>query len=185
MQTKEKWNKKYRHRLQQSETITPNENLQRLERFLQGGTALDIACGLGRNSLYLAKQNYSVTSYDISEVAINHLCQRAEQENLPITAKVSDLANINEFTKNLTKTFDLIVNTYYLDRKLFPLIETKLKTGGYFFMETYYQSPEANKTIANKYKLEPQELLNQFGNWEVIHFAEDAKLGIQTILCRK
>jgi tellurite methyltransferase len=49
MDSKSKWNLKYEERLIQNEEPTPNK------RF-----ALDLACGLGGNSLFLAQLNYKV-----------------------------------------------------------------------------------------------------------------------------
>lgn len=39
------------------------------DRFPKGGTALDLAGGIGRHALWLAKRNWRVTVVDISEVA--------------------------------------------------------------------------------------------------------------------
>ena len=37
------------------------------------GRALDLACGMGQNSLWLARQGLVVDSWDVSEVALNKL----------------------------------------------------------------------------------------------------------------
>ena len=39
----------------------------------EAGTALDLACGLGANAIFLAQQGLAVTALDISSVAIEKL----------------------------------------------------------------------------------------------------------------
>src|ERR1700677_3652533 len=52
------------------------------DSFPNGGTALDLAGGIGRHALWLAKRNWQVTVVDISEVAIRKLDQKTQQLGL-------------------------------------------------------------------------------------------------------
>ena len=54
------------------------------DSFPNGGTALDLAGGIGRHALWLAKRNWQVTVVDISEVAIQKLGQKARQLDLAL-----------------------------------------------------------------------------------------------------
>jgi tellurite methyltransferase len=54
------------------------------EQFPNGGTAIDLAGGIGRHALWLAKRNWQVTVVDISEVAIRKLDQKARQLDLTL-----------------------------------------------------------------------------------------------------
>ena len=45
-------------------------------------SAIDVACGLGRNALFLARQGWRVAAVDISAVALEQLAATAAQENL-------------------------------------------------------------------------------------------------------
>ena len=49
--------------------------------FPTGGTALDLAAGLGRHALWLAHRGWQVSAVDISEVAMEKLGQAASQLN--------------------------------------------------------------------------------------------------------
>ncbi len=51
------------------------------------GNALDIGCGSGRNSLYLASLGYSVTAIDFVQTAIEDLRQKAEEFDLRLRAR--------------------------------------------------------------------------------------------------
>ncbi|MFS0639237.1 class I SAM-dependent methyltransferase [Mesobacillus foraminis] len=185
MDPKTKWNKKYNERLIHLETPVPNTRLIQLSSCLGGGTALDLACGLGGNSLFLAQLHYSVRAMDISDVAVKYLQGTAEKEGLAVSAVTADLENISSLSFE-SNSFDLVVITYYLNRPLLSLVKSLLKEEGYFFMETYYHSPKnGNQKISSRYKLESNELLAQFKEWKVLYFEENEEEGRQTIFCQK
>ena len=184
MNSKSKWNIKHSERIKQLKEPAPNPRLENLSSHFEGGTALDLACGLGGNSIFLSRLNYQVQALDISDSAINYLKGLAEKQNLTITPQLYDLEEINELTL-INKSFDLVVITYYLDRSLFPLIKNIISENGYFFMETFYRVPQnENQGISNQYKLESKELLSEFIDWKAVFFEENEKEGRQTILCQ-
>jgi tellurite methyltransferase len=183
--TIKKWNSKHKQRLNQSKEPQPNIRLMNMAGYLHGGTALDLACGLGANSLFLASRNFEVKSIDISEVAIAYIKEQAEKYNLKITPQVCDLTIWSKSSLR-NQTYDLIVITYYLDWTLFPIVKNLIKDRGYLFIETFYKSIRTeNEGISDKYKLHSGELLNEFGDWKVLFFEEDEQEGRQTIFCKK
>jgi methyl halide transferase len=52
--------------------------------------ALDIGCGTGDNSIWLAQQNFQVTGIDISEIAIEKAMEKASQAQVACTFMVMD-----------------------------------------------------------------------------------------------
>jgi tellurite methyltransferase len=180
-----KWNTKHKDRLDQLKESQPNPRLKNLSAYLNGGTALDLACGLGGNSLFLARMNYQVEAIDISDVAITYIQEQAEKNQLNIQPRVGDLTELTNLHWQ-DSTFNLIVISYYLDRLLFPVVKSLINEEGYLFMETFYQSAQKeNQGISNQYKLQPKELLAEFGDWTVLFFEENEQEGWQTIFCQK
>jgi cyclopropane fatty-acyl-phospholipid synthase-like methyltransferase len=58
------------------------------------GKALDLGCGDGRNSLFLARYGFSVDAFDVSQPAVEKLNQTARRSGLKITAEVVDLRDL-------------------------------------------------------------------------------------------
>jgi tellurite methyltransferase len=183
--SKSKWNQKHEERLVDLRELPANERLIKVTSSLSGGKALDLACGLGGNSLYLAKKGFQLKAYDISDVAIQHLDKLAKKLQLPIDANISDLTNWKELDF-VNQKFELVVMTYYLDRSLLPIVKSVVKEDGFCFMETYFSSlKKKERDISERFKLRPQELLNEFSDWQILYYEENEEEGKQTIFCRK
>src|SRR5512137_837356 len=60
------------------------ENIALIEGLTPGKTALDIACGEGRNSIFLAKNGFDVTGMDISEEGLVKAEQWAKTDGLAV-----------------------------------------------------------------------------------------------------
>lgn len=58
---------------------------------LSPGRALDLACGEGRNALWLARRGWQVTGLDFSSVAIERASARAAEEGLNADFETTDL----------------------------------------------------------------------------------------------
>jgi tellurite methyltransferase len=189
-QDKIKWNEKHEEAitrlLERREQPKPNVHLVQWineKKMSQSLLCLDVASGLGGNSIYLAKKGFQVDAYDISDVAIRYLTKIGVENHLPIQAQVVDLDKVYQLPCN---KYDLIMDTYFLNRSLFPAFKCALKPGALFFMETFYMTKqETNAHVPNEYKLSPNELEQEFSEWSILHFAQNETLGVQTILARK
>ena len=84
-------------------------DLIRVATALQPGTAMDLGCGVGQNSLWLAERGWTVSGVDISPTAIKQANEAAALAGLDATFEVADLASWTSAT-----SFDLVVSTYAL-----------------------------------------------------------------------
>jgi len=136
---------------------------------LPRGRALDIACGQGRNSLYLAERGFEVVAMDISAVALNEARKRAELKQLRIDWRQTDL----EAVRLDEAAYDLIVNFNYLQRSLIPQIKRAVKHGGYIIFETYLIDQMAIGHPKNPdYLLRHNELLEHFREFRILGYRE-------------
>jgi len=141
---KERWDKKYQNNQIPDEPIKLVSDYAALAT---GNQALDIACGMGRHSKFLASKGFEVDALDISFVAIEHL------QNIPnINAKEVDF---DTYTLPKEK-YDLIVCTYFLERRLFPQMIEALKPNGIILLETFLHDVDNERIPSN-----PAFLLNE------------------------
>ena len=136
---------------------------------LPPGRALDLACGRGRNSVFLAQRGFDVASIDISSVALEEGRRRAAEKSLSISWQQADL----EQFRLPRACYDLIVNFNYLQRSLVPQIKTALKTGGHVIFETYLIDQQAiGHPKDPAYLLGHNELLDLFRGLRVLYYRE-------------
>lgn len=168
-----RWNRRYREREERDRHRRPSRWLtahRRLLDQLPKGSALDLACGTGRNSLYLARLGFEVEAVDISDVAVRRLGDLAARRKLPIRARVMNLE-----TAGLPRgRYRVIVNINYLERKLFPAIQAALRPGGLLFFVSFLKGPSAplRGKINPAYLLDPGELRRAFAGLEILEYRE-------------
>jgi len=136
--------------------------------FLPRGRALDLAAGSGRHAIYLAQHGYRVDALDISLVDLTRLMQQARAQTLPVRAAAVDL---DECLLSWT-TYDLIVNTYYLNRILLPQLPWALVPGGALLVETPLYDPQIDRPGEIARRAGPGELARVFSNLDIAHYEE-------------
>ena len=136
---------------------------------LPRGRALDVACGKGRNALYLAELGFEVVAMDISAVALDEGRKRAELKQLRIDWRQTDL----EAVRLDEAGFDLIVNFNYLQRSLLPQIKRAVKIGGFVICETFLiDQKEIGHPKNPDHLLGHNELLETFRDFRVLYYRE-------------
>lgn len=133
------------------------ENMNTIISLAPGRRAVDIACGEGRNSIYLAKQGFQVVGLDISEAGLAKGRQWMEQEGVQI-----DFRLVNLETYQFTESYDLVINCNFLLRDLIPKSVAALSPGGIMVFDTLLDSPYVPTTHKKEFLLQPGELVRIF-----------------------
>jgi len=68
------------------------------------GSLLDLGCGQGRDSIFLASIGYRVTAVDSSKIGIQQMIKKTQSQGLEVDGIVSDIENLK-----LEKKFDVIL----------------------------------------------------------------------------
>jgi SAM-dependent methyltransferase len=160
------WNERYRLRERAAEDFdaTPTPLLVETAASLAPGKALDLACGTGRNALWLAEHGWEVTAVDGAHAAIEALRTRATERGLKINAVIADLEK-DEFEIQ-PSDWDLVVMCYYLQRNLFEPAKRGVAPGGTLISIVHVNEPEEGD---GPYRLRHGELEKYFTGWEFLH----------------
>ena len=148
LEEKIKWNEKYK-------SLTPkppSELLKFIPDAKNGEKALDLAGGLGSNSIELLNKGYDVTLIDISDVAISKI-------NHPKIKKINLDLDIYIIPQN---EFKVIIMIKYFNLDLLKQIPKALKDEGYFIFETI-----------KKYSIGEEEFFEIFKNFETLYFTKE------------
>ena len=153
-----KWDERYRAGAY-AEREHPSALLAEWEARLPRGRALDVACGAGRNSLFLAATGRRVDAVDISAVALDRAREAAKTRGLQVRWIEADLDDDPD--RSLPRErYDSIVVIRYVNAKLLkPLLE-RLAANGVLLIEQHVESSEdvvGPKTPA--FRLRRNELL--------------------------
>ena len=155
----DEWNERYRTREELDRE--PAQLLVDAARDLPPGRALDLACGAGRNALWLAQRGWDVVAIDGAEEAV-----RIVRELEPrIDARVLDLET-NAPLPFDDASFDLVAILYFTWRPLFDEARRLLRDGGVIV--------SAVRTRGS-FAMSAAELHAQFGGWEILR-ANDGEI---------
>lgn len=153
------------------------------------GVALDVACGAGRNALFLAERGWKVLGMDLSVEGLRILAGRARERRLAVLPVLGDAARFQLRPDSV----DLVVNTHFLLRSAFPLLRSTLRPGGLVVFETFsvVELDELGGDIRREFALEHGELLQAFSGFEVLMHEEgvfqrdDGERGLARLVARK
>ena len=102
----------------------PNQFLAEIADVMEPGTALDLGCGQGRNSFWLASRGFTVTGLDLSPVAIEQARAVAVEFDVDVSFESVDLTTWDP----AGRVWDLVVLTYlHLSEKRRPVVHDAAK----------------------------------------------------------
>ncbi|MBS0201311.1 MAG: methyltransferase domain-containing protein [Planctomycetes bacterium] len=169
---RQRWDAKYADKASTT-VLPPDDWLSRHATPLAVGVALDLACGLGHNAIWLSQHGWKVDAVDISPIGLALAEQAAERANVQTISWIA--ADLDRYEPP-TNHYDLVTVFRFLDRHRLPhLIERSLRTGGILIYETFSQgqlSRADNHLISAQFTLGPDELPTLFPGLEILFHDE-------------
>ena len=155
---------------------SPNKTILELEHlFDKQWSVLDVGCGDGKNSIYLAKQGFeNIDAFDISETAIGKIRRLCEKDSLQINARNT---TVQEF--EFDKQYDLILSFgvfHFVAKSEWRAFIEKAKSntniGGIHIIQMF------NDNILPTFDIAPYaigmakdgELKEMYSDWEILQF---------------
>lgn len=181
-------------------TRTHSEVLHAMQ-FVKPGKTLDLGCGNGRNSLYLAANGFDVTAWDKNAASINNIdtIRQAEGLNTLQTA----IVDLNALS--FEGEYDFILSTVvmmFLEPQTIPGLIANMqrctKAGGYNLIVAAMDTADFPCTVGFPFAFKENELRDYYAGWELEKYNEDVgelhrtdangnriKLRFATLLARK
>jgi len=133
--------------------------------------ALDLACGAGRNSLYLASQGFEVDAVDIAAEALLRGKESAQ------TAQIEGIHwiehDLDDGLPASLETYGLIIMMRYLDIALLSSAVGNLVPGGYLLAEVHLQTDQqVSGPVGNRFRAADGELRGAATGLEVIQYTQ-------------
>ncbi|CAI3958009.1 Trans-aconitate methyltransferase (Tam) (PDB:2P35) [Commensalibacter communis] len=160
--------------------MLPHSEIVQAMPDLPKGKALDLGCGGGRNSLYLAQQGFTVDAWDHNENSIKKLDTICVNESIDsIMTRVVDLNDL-EFSGQ----YDVIISTVvfmFLNPKSIPNLignmQKSTKKGGYNLIVSAMNTEDypCNLDFFN-FTFKPKELSSYYPSWTIKKYNEDTGL---------
>jgi SAM-dependent methyltransferase len=180
----DRWDERYRS-VTTVEPVPPEPLAVRpdlLDLFPRTGVALDLACGTGGQTLWLAERGLQVTALDVSPVAVQLVRDAVRVRRLGerVDARVADLeAGLPTTTPVIAQA---IVCQRYRQPTLYPQIVDRLAPGGLAFVTVLSQVGAA---APGPFHAPPDELAQAFNQpgLEVLHHLE--RDGTATVVVRR
>ena len=135
---------------------------------LAPGKALDLGCGIGQNSIWLAERGWTVTAVDISPGAIADARSAAKTAGL---RTVFDVADITEWRP--ASRFDLVVSTFALPARgmgrsrVLETAAAAVAPGGTLIVNEFDISLSKEGWMAEKYLVSIEEIERHLSGFRI------------------
>lgn len=159
--------------------LAPDARADVIELLPRTGVAIDIACGLGSQSLWLARRGLEVVALDVSPIAIDALRAAAHAAGLAdrIDARMTDL-DVGLPAEPMTA--DVIVCQRFRQPSLYTEIADRLAVGGIAIVTVL---SEVGTDSPGPFHAPPGELVAAFDEFEILDAREGD--GVATIVARR
>ena len=170
-----RWDERYA-RGEELHRFEPSRLLVETAADVAPGRALDLACGAGRNALFLAERGWRVEAVDGSAVALGLLSEKVRERGLQtrVRALAADLESRPRGFELAPAAYDLICDFYFLDRTLLEDVREAVRPGGLLVASIHLADPAQPMEGNADFLLRPGELrkiVTAWG-WEIVHYRE-------------
>lgn len=159
------WDREYKNPLLVTKNDGPQADTLRFLKFLkkeqkfrvEDKNILDLGCGTGRNSNYLADMGNKVIGIEISKTALNLAKSRASSMNLSVDYRLGDIGDkydIKDASVDLVLDVTSSNSLNETGREIYlEEVHRVMKKGGYFFVRALCK--DGNQNVKNLLKMSP------------------------------
>ncbi len=182
------WEREYRNPLLVTKKEDPQSDTLRFLKYLkkerkykvEEKNILDLGCGTGRNSNYLAEEGNSVIGIEISKTALSLAKTRAKNLGVSVDYRIGDIGDKYDIKDSSIDIVLDVTSSNSLNEKgravYLEEVNRVLKTGGYVFVRALCK--DGNKNVKNLLKNSPGSeydtyIIKEIGLTERVFSKED------------
>ncbi len=185
MGNREYWDNKFANR--SGNPLNPEKSVTENITYFKKGSVLDIACGDGRNTLFLLENGFEVTGVDFSSKALDRLKTFAKRNNYLVNTKQVDLS-ISNSLKDIGIFDNILINHYRLSKEQLGDLENHITDNGILFVCGFGHKHKVDSKIRKEDLIQPADFENLKKSFELIENIEnedDRGFLVTYIFCKK
>lgn len=164
------WDEKFSNRSDMP--LEPEKSLVENIKYFKKGTVLDVACGDGRNALFLAENNFKVTGVDFSREALKRLEMFAKRKNYNIITKEADLTK-SDSLKDIEIFDNILINHYKLNEDQLLILKNHISDKGILFICGFGHKHRVDSKVREKDLIKPTDFQSFSKTFELIEYIEN------------
>lgn len=170
MGNKQFWDDKFASR--SNRPLQPEPSLVDHIALFKPGSVLDVACGDGRNALFLLDRGFRVTGVDFSREALNRLEMFASERNHSVATRQADLSEPDSLAG--IGIFDnVVINHYRLSPEALAMLHTLLSDDGILFVCGFGHEHRNDPTIRPEDLIQPSDFHDVNRHFRLVKYWEE------------
>lgn len=149
--------------------LMPEEVIVNNVNMLKKGSIIDIACGDGRNTLFLLENKFEVTGIDFSNEALKRLQNFSKEMGYSVTTKQVDISSKNSLDE--MGVYDNILICHYRFQHMKKLKE-HIKSNGILFITGFGHKHVCDEKIKKEDLIYEDDISTLYEDFELINYEE-------------
>lgn len=170
MGNREYWDEKFVSR--KDIPLSPEKSLVDNIGYFEEGTALDIACGDGRNTLFLLEKGFQVTGVDFSSKALERLNMFAKRSDYTVKTMKIDLSKPDPL-HSIGVFNNILINHYRLNREVLVTLENHILNNGILFICGFGHKHPTDSKIREQDLIQKSDFEDIKNSFELIEYIEN------------
>ncbi|WP_010239037.1 class I SAM-dependent methyltransferase [Clostridium arbusti] len=167
---KEYWDEKFSNR--SDKPLSPEKSLVENINCFKKGSVLDIACGDGRNTLFLIESGFEVTGVDFSDKALARLKMFSKRSNYFVTTKQIDLSFPNSL-RNVGIFDNILINHYKLNKDQLIELQNHINDDGILFVSGFGSKHKVDSKIRKEDLIQSIDFEDINNSFELFKYIEN------------
>ncbi|MEG0775398.1 methyltransferase domain-containing protein [Clostridium sp.] len=152
--------------------LSPEQTIVENIAYFKKGDILDIACGDGRNSLFLLEKGFRVTGVDFSSNALHRLKLFAKRNNYLVNTLQIDLSTPNSL-KEIGIFDNIVINHYRLNKEQLKEIKGHILDEGILFINGFGYKHQVDSKIREEDLFQSSDFEDMKNSFELIKYIEN------------